>query len=286
MRLAVAGAALTPASGCLGGSGETGNESDMDGKESGGSGAELAEFGYETWVPASGYRRIAYADLAGLRDWTTLETDDQTATVAGGVGPTFADADGYISTDAEDAYSGSFDAESLASGVADALSDTEEAEHKGYTVVRGTEGDGATVEVVLSDSFAVSSSQGEGGATRYVDAALGEAERAFDASQVIRDISEYAEDPLLVVFTPGGIGVDYRFIEETEGRLDFVEVTLSLPNSEEARMDFLNRTSPRRKYNESTLLPKERNTTARIQNGAGIVSSPTDDVDKYLRRHF
>lgn len=277
------GAVSVSASGCVGGSDDSPDTSNTDGGTAG-SDAEPAEFGYKTWVPAGGYNKIAYADLGRLRDRTTLETDEETATVAGDFGPTFADVDGYISTDTEDAYSGSFDADALASGITDALSDTEETEYRGYTVIRGTE-DGTNKEVIVSGSFVVSS-QGEGGATGYVDAAVGEAERAAEASQIIQDISEYTEDPLLVVFTPGGLDARYKFVEATEGRLDYITVTPPVLRDEGSRNRFLNRTSPRRKYNESTLGSAARNTTAEIQNNTGIVSSPTDDIDSLLEEFF
>ena len=282
LKIALMGVASTPASGCVGGPEGSPDANTTDGGTADPE-AEPAEFGYETWVPAGGYQRIAYADLGRLRDRRTLETDEETATLAGDAGPSFADVDGYISTDTDNAYSGSFDAEALASGVSEALSAPEESEYKGYTVVRGT-GEGGTVEVVVSESFAVSSTQGEGGATRYVDAALGEVERSAEVSEPIQNLSEYVEDPLLVVFTPGGIRVDYRFVEENDGRLDYVEVTPPL-RTEGGRQDFLNN-SPRRKWNESTLSPDERNTTAEIRDSVGILSSPAGDIDQYLESHF
>ncbi len=284
LKIALMGVASTSASGCVGGPEGSPDANTTDGGTADPE-AEPAEFGYETWVPAGGYQRIAYADLGRLRDRRTLETDEETATLAGDAGPSFADVDGYISTDAENAYSGSFDAEALASGVSEALSAPEESEYNGYTVVRGGD-EGGTVEVVVSDSFAVSSTQGEGGATGYVDAALGEAERAAEVSEPIQDLSEYVEDPLLVVFTPTAFSVRYRFIEATGGRLDYVEVTQPL-NSEESRNRFLNK-SPRRKgWNESTLTPFERNTTAEIRNNkTGVFSSPVDNIDFLMEEFF
>lgn len=273
------GAVSVSASGCVGGSDDNSGSEGTDNGE-----AEPAEFGYKTWVPAGGYNKIAYADLGRLRDRRTLETDEETATLAGSAGPAFADVDGYISTGTENAYSGSFDAEALASGVSEALSAPEESEYKGYTVFRGTADGGDTVEVVLSESFAVSS-QGEGKATGYVDAAVGEAERAAEASQIIQGVSEYTEDPLLVVFTPGGFSARYRFVEVTEGRLDLVTVTEPALDNEESRNRFLNR-SPRRKYNESTLTPEERNTTAEIRGDVGVLSSPAGDIDSLLEEFF
>jgi len=283
LEIGLAGAAFASASGCLGGTGDSRDDNSTDGGAETPD-AEPAEFGYETWVPSGGYRRIAYADLARLRDWKTLETDDRTAALAGNAGPSFADADGYISTDAEDAYSGSFDAEALASAVTEALSGVEESEHRGYTVLRGTD-DGTNKEIVVSDTFVVSSSQGEGGATRYVDAALGEAERAAEASRIVQGLSEYAEDPLLVVFTPGGLSARYRFVEVSEGRLDLVEVTEPVLSDEESRNRFLNR-SPRRKYNESTLSPEERNTTAEVRGNIGVLSSPAGDINPLIEEFF
>lgn len=297
MKLTFAAASAPVLSGCVGGEGD-GDEGDGD---DGPTTPETAEFGYETWVPAGKYANIGYADLTRLREHGSLEIDSETATVVGEEGPAFADVDAYISTDsggvsvtpdsevtnhgggegtedtegtptgAFDAYHGSFDAETLTEDIADELSEPEETESNGYTVVRGTKTDeegeptGEKLEAVVADSYVISSST-EGAATRVLDAALGDAEREAeteDSGEFIQGLDEYADDPFLVVFhDPTNFNRSkYRFVEVRDGVLTFVNVTEQ--QDEETAKEVEPEYNDSMKYNDTD--PGEENTKTRVE---------------------
>jgi len=267
LSLTLSAASVTAVSGCVGGDGEDGDDTEDDGE--GTTQPEPAEFGYETWVPTGDYGNLGYADLSRLREHGSLETDAETATVVGEVGPSFSDVDAHISTDeplsfgaadtdgsdAFDAYHGSFDAESLTAEITDQLSEPEETESNGYTVVRGTSTDDqgeptGETEAVVADSFVVSS-RSEGVATNVLEAALGEAEREADTAEggeLIQGLGEYAEDPHLVVFNYGSRNTKYSFVETRDGVLKRVDVTVQ-PDEETAR----NVSEEYTKYNDTDI---------------------------------
>jgi len=274
VKFALASAAVT--SGCIGDGGEGGNDDGADGSTT----QEPAEFGYETWVPTGEYTNVAYADMTRLREKKTLEIDTETATVTGDVGPKFADVDGYISTgnnEPFDAYHGEFDSETLLSDVSGALSETEETEHEGYSVVRGTEGENTTKEVVVSDSFVVYSPR-QGGATRVVDAALGKTDRQVEESDLMQGLNEYAEDPPLVVFNRAG-NAAYRFLQENNGTLEFVEVAPqeNVETAEKVLRDY----DCQSKYNDSLCT-----TIAERQGRNVIITSGAGNLSQYLEEYF
>lgn len=234
LSLALSAASVATLSGCVGDDGnEDGNGDESDGP----SASETAEFGYETWVPTGEYMNLGYADLTRLRNKGSLRMDTETASVVGEAGPQYADVDAYISTDSEDAFDavyGSFDTGALTQEISDELAEPEETESNAYTVVEGTKTDeqgeptDETVEAVVSDTFVVSSST-DGVPTRVLDAAVGDADREADAegdSELIGGLDEYTTDPFAVVFNYGSLNSKYRFVEERDGTLTHVNVTV------------------------------------------------------------
>ena len=250
VKLALAGASAAFVSGCLDGDGAEGDDGNGDGEAP--DTAETAEFGYENWVPTGSYANLGYADVARIRESATLERDGETAAVAGEAGPDFADVDGYISTDGEDGFTalgGSFDADTLVDEISDELVAVEETEHEGFAVLRGnepadahddevevstrdaetptqTDTETGEREVVVSDTFVVASSRGT--ATQVVDAALGEADREADESELVQGIEDYVDSPIGVLFNYDGTkNAAYTFIQERDdGVLEFVEVAV------------------------------------------------------------
>lgn len=298
LNLTLTAASASVLTGCVGGDGTDGDEGDGTGGDGGDEPAqsEPAEFGYETWVPTGEYSNIGYADLSRLREHGSLETDAGTARVAGDAGPNFADVDAYISTagpgvfgatetdgnggDAFDAYHGSFDAEALTSEITDQLSEPEETESNGYTVLRGTETDeqgeptDETVEAVVSDSFVIAS-KAEERAVRVLEAALGETEREADTTQggeLIQGLDEYADDPSLVIFNYGTVNTKYSFVETRDGVLKRVDVAVQR-DAETAR----NVSEEYNKYNDTDI-------TATVEGRTVIIVDEVSlrDVETYF----
>lgn len=217
-----ASAAAAGATGCLGGGDDVG---DGDGGPQ-----ETAEFGYGTWVPSGDYRAVGYADLASARGLTGLSVDGGERGFVGDAAVPYTDVDALITTGGArvfEAYAGSFEASYI---VDDAFPDAETSEHAGYTVASGDVG-GEAVEVAVSDSEVVVSRGGEG-ATPVVDAAVGDAPRQADEGDIISGLSEYADEPLAVVFDFGDGNAAYQFAEERDGGVAFVEVAV-LPSEED-----------------------------------------------------
>jgi hypothetical protein len=268
LSLALSAASAATLSGCVG---ENGNGDGNGDETDGPSASETAEFGYETWVPAGEYMNLGYADLTRLRNKGSLRMDTETASVVGEAGPQYADVDAYISTDSEDAFDavyGSFDTGALTQEISDELAEPEQTERNAYTVVEGTkteqgEPTDQTVEAVVSDTFVVSSST-DGVPTRVIDAAVGDADREADAegdSELIAGLEEYTTDPFVVVFNYGSLNSKYRFVEERDGALTHVNVTVQ--RDEETARNVSIEQDPSRKYDD--ISDEEDNITTRVE---------------------
>ncbi|MDZ7687343.1 MAG: hypothetical protein U5J64_01240 [Halobacteriales archaeon] len=300
LRLA-AGVSVGVASGCLGGEDDSEDEDGTDAPDI----SETAEFGYETWVPTGDYMNAGYADLARLREHGTLELDEETVRVVDGedggrVGPSFSDVDAYVSTDSTDAfraYHGSFDADALAEAVEDELVGAERDEHRGYAVVRGsepseeppgeeteasvnTQAGGGEREVIVADSFVVSSSSGT--ATRVVEAAVGEADREADTSELVQGLGEYADDPPVVSFNYGSGNTAYKFVRTADEGFEFVEVAYNARWTDEDIEEVVRRNDCRSKYgNETGVDLSNCRPRAERQGDSVVITTPVrlDDVE-------
>lgn len=210
-----AAAAAVGATGCVGGDG---NENPEGGTP------EAAEFGYSTWLPAAEYREVGYVDLAATRELTTLSVDGGRRTIVGDTGVAYSDIDALITTSGGsefEAYSGSFDPSGTVGSV---FPESETSDHAGYTVASGTV-DGTEVEVAVSGSEAVLA-RGGASATDVIDAAVGDAPRQADEGDIIPGLSEYADEPLAVIFDFGVGNTAYQFYERRDDGVAFVEVAI------------------------------------------------------------
>jgi hypothetical protein len=208
-------AAAVCATGCIGGDG---NESPGD------TTPEPAEFGYSTWVPAAEYRGVGYVDLAAVRELTTLSVDGGQRTIVGDTSVAYTDIDAVITTSGGsefEAYSGSFETSGTVGSV---FPESETSDHAGYTVASGTV-DGTEVEVAVSGSEAVLA-RGGASATDVIDAAVGDDPRQADDGDIIPGLSEYADEPLAVVFDFGVGNTAYQFYEDRDEGVAFVEVAV------------------------------------------------------------
>ena len=215
-----AATAAVGATGCIGGDGNDDAEDETP---------EAAEFGYSKWVPAADYREVGYVDLAATRELATLSVDDGERSLAGETDVAYTDIDAVITTSGSrefEAYAGSFDAEEV---IGSLFPDAERSDHAGYTVASGTV-DGTEVEVAVSEAEAV---VGRGGAsaTDVIDAAMGDTPRKADEGDIMPGLSEYADEPLAVVFDFGVGNTAYQFYENRDEGVAFVEVAI-LPDEE------------------------------------------------------
>lgn len=195
---------------------------------------EQAEFGLKEWVPTGRYRSLTYLDYTTIREHTSL--GKESIGLVEGAEIDYTDVDELISARLKgeggfEAYSGSFDSDTLSDSVVDALEEAGTEEHRGYTVVRRSgEGNG---EIALSDESIV---VGTGSIpTEVVDVSVGEGAAHAETDDRLANISEYTQNPFaLTVKYDRFTNVIYKVLDEEEDRLSFVEV-LELPTEEDAQ---------------------------------------------------